>query len=231
MIFIDNKYTKIYYSIIERAKTRILPSGTYFERHHIIPQSFYKSRSKTGWLKGDYNSKSNIALLTAREHFICHMLLVRMTEGIAHFKMASALLRFAHGNKTKKFVNSRTYEYIKKVLSESKKGRHFSLETREKIRQANLNRAPASAETRKKLSEAAKRRKGFTTEGRAKVVESNKNRVWTKEMREKLRRHNLGKVNFAQKGIAQEKLTCPHCGKVGGKSVMKRWHMDNCRNK
>lgn len=231
MIFIDNKYTRIYYSIIERAKTRILPSGTYFERHHIIPQSFYKSRSKTGWLKGDYNSKSNIALLTAREHFICHMLLAKMTEGIAHFKMANALLRLAHGTKTKNFVNSRTYEYIKKVSSEAKKGRPCLPETREKIRQGNLNRPPASEETRKKLSEAAKRRKGFTTEGRAKVIESNKNRVWTKEMREKLRHHNLGKVNFAQKGIAQEKLTCPHCSKVGGKSVMKRWHFENCRNK
>ena len=27
------------------------------------------------------------------------------------------------------------------------------------------------------------------------------------------------------------KATCPHCGKEGGKSVMTRWHFDNCKKK
>ena len=27
------------------------------------------------------------------------------------------------------------------------------------------------------------------------------------------------------------KLTCPHCGKIGGGSAMMRWHFDNCKNK
>lgn len=231
MIFINNKYTRIYYEIINRAKSRELTDCIYTERHHIIPQSFFKSRSKTGWLTGDYNAKTNLAKLTAREHYICHRLLTKMTQGIALYKMVTSIRRFAHAPNTKQFVDARTYEQIRKLQSETMKGKACSAETREKIRQANLNRAPASKETRKKLSAAAKRRKGFTTEGRAKVVESNKNRVWTDEMRQKLRQHNLGKPNTSQKGKPQEKLTCPHCGKVGGKSVMKRWHMDNCKNK
>lgn len=230
MIFIDNKYTRIYYNIIEKSKLRSLPNDTYIEKHHIIPQSFYKSRSKTGWLKGDYNSKKNLVNLTAREHFLCHRLLTKMTTGIAHFKMANAVLRLSHGPNTKEFIKSRTYEYIKKVSSEAKKGRPCSPETREKIRQGNLKRKPPSEETKKKLSEAAKRRKGFTPEGRAKVVESNRCRLWTNEMKQKLREHNLGKINYTQKGIAQIKLTCPHCGIVGGKSAMKRWHFEHCRS-
>jgi len=48
MLFIDNKYTRIYYEIIEQARFRSLPDDVYTECHHIIPQSFYKSRSKTG---------------------------------------------------------------------------------------------------------------------------------------------------------------------------------------
>ena len=26
-------------------------------------------------------------------------------------------------------------------------------------------------------------------------------------------------------------LKCPHCGKEGGKAVMRRWHFDNCKIK
>jgi len=39
MIFINNKYTKWYNSIIANAQTRILSKGTYVEKHHIIPKS------------------------------------------------------------------------------------------------------------------------------------------------------------------------------------------------
>ena len=39
MIFIQNKYTRIYYSIIFNAQTRLLNKNTYTEKHHIIPKS------------------------------------------------------------------------------------------------------------------------------------------------------------------------------------------------
>ena len=42
----------------------------------------------------------------------------------------------------------------------------------------------------------------------------------------KLRKHIPDYVNPFHK-----KLECPHCGKVGQYGNMKRWHMDNCRNK
>jgi 5-methylcytosine-specific restriction endonuclease McrA len=59
MLFIDNKYTNWYNSIIDSARNRILEG--YSENHHIIPKSL-----------GGSNDKSNIVALTAREHFICH---------------------------------------------------------------------------------------------------------------------------------------------------------------
>ena len=64
MIFIDNKYTRVYYSIIDRAKTRSISS--YTEKHHIIPRSL-----------GGTDAKENLVPLTAREHFICHLLLTK----------------------------------------------------------------------------------------------------------------------------------------------------------
>jgi len=38
------------------------------------------------------------------------------------------------------------------------------------------------------------------------------------------------KQSIANKGKAQAKITCPHCGKVGG-TTMHRWHFDNCKSR
>lgn len=239
MIFINNKYTRIYYEIIENARSRTLPDDVYTERHHIIPQSFYKSRSKTGWLSGDYNSKTNLIRLTAREHYICHRLLTKMTEDIALYKMANAMRRFAHSPKTKQFVNSRTYEHISNLQSKVMKGRPCSTETREKIRQGNLNRPPMAEETRRKLSEAVNRRKGFTPEGRARVIAANTGRVHSEETKQKLREARArqverqgdtmpakarAKLSLAAKGRVladdhKEKIAAANRGKTRSKEV------------
>ena len=39
---------------------------------------------------------------------------------------------------------------------------------------------------------------------------------------------NMSKSMKGKNTGPQIKLTC-HCGKVGGASVMKRWHFENCR--
>lgn len=31
-------------------------------------------------------------------------------------------------------------------------------------------------------------------------------------------------------GISDVQVKCPHCGKLGGRSVMSRWHFDNCKH-
>ena len=42
--------------------------------------------------------------------------------------------------------------------------------------------------------------------------------------------HLKGKPS-PKKGIPLEKVECPHCGKIGGNSGMKRYHFDNCKMK
>ena len=39
------------------------------------------------------------------------------------------------------------------------------------------------------------------------------------------------KMSLAKKGKAKPQITCPHCGKTGGKPAMKQWHFDNCKGK
>jgi hypothetical protein len=104
-IYIDNKYTKTYYRIIDRALVRTkLPS--YTEKHHIIPQAITK------YLELPESKK---VPLTFKEHWTCHHLLLKMVKGILQSKMYYAFDRMGQNNSYRKgrIVNSRMFERIK----------------------------------------------------------------------------------------------------------------------
>ena len=73
-------YQKMYNNIINNASTRTKLPG--YERHHILPFSC-----------GGTNTKDNLVYLTTREHYICHMLLVKIYKNNPIFqkKMIYAL--------------------------------------------------------------------------------------------------------------------------------------------
>lgn len=123
-IFIDNKYTRWYYDIIGARLTKPVAEGVYTESHHIIPESFYIERTRegpSGWLDGDSEVADNKVSLTAREHFICHWLLTKMTEGPARVKMMDAIMGMRAENKNqrryKTKITSRVYARLKKEYS------------------------------------------------------------------------------------------------------------------
>ena len=98
-IYLSNKYLKIYYNLVKRSFDRTPPKT--YEKHHIIPKA----------LGGTDNSK-NLAYLTPREHFIAHLLLLKITEGSNKCKMAFAVNRMR--NTTDKYkITSRQYETIR----------------------------------------------------------------------------------------------------------------------
>jgi len=99
-------YQRIYDQIIDRAKNRYL--NGYYEKHHILPKCL-----------GGSNEKENLVNLTAREHFLCHMLLCRIYP---NNKQLSYALFLMSTNKNKKDyqkykVSSKTYERIKEEHS------------------------------------------------------------------------------------------------------------------
>jgi hypothetical protein len=133
-----NKYTRWYNQITKRARDRIVED--YTERHHVQPRSL-----------GGSDDKDNIVELTAREHFLCHWLLTKMTTGEDRAKMIYALNgmkrsnKFAQRYETK--ITARVYENLKKefsaVHSATMKGREpwnrgvpITEEQREKNRKA-----------------------------------------------------------------------------------------------
>lgn len=42
------------------------------------------------------------------------------------------------------------------------------------------------------------------------------------------KKHKLN-ISNGQTGLTYKKVTCPHCGKVGGINIMPRYHFDNCK--
>lgn len=123
-MFLDNKYTKLYFKIIERSRGRTKKSGIYYEEHHIIPESFYLNRSRRGhkgWIEGDPESPQNKTLLTAREHFICHYLLTKMTTGKGFQKAVKALnamTTMKNGNVVRAISSSKLYASAKKIYAD-----------------------------------------------------------------------------------------------------------------
>lgn len=81
---IPNKYTTWYLSIISNAQNRILTDTIYREHHHILPKCICKNNLQILDTK-------NIAVLTAKEHYMCHLLLCKMFNNSIFYKMIAAL--------------------------------------------------------------------------------------------------------------------------------------------
>lgn len=196
MIFIDNKYTRIYYQIINRAKERSLPVEVYTETHHIIPKSISND-----------NSKNNLVLLTAREHFLCHWLLIKMTTGKNKSKMMYAL--WAMSNIENKYhqrykITSRIYENIRESIanefSKNMTGRRLSNETKRKISQTRKRKIISGEiivnEDKTKYKQLSEQMKGnkhsFST--KQKIGKAHRGKTISKEQREYLSNLNTGKI-------------------------------------
>ena len=106
-------HSRIYNDIITKRQKKPFVKG-YSERHHIIPVSL-----------GGTNSYDNIVTLSAREHFICHLLLVfihRQNRG-AHAKMLHAfnMMLFCSNHSIARYSPSRNYSKLREDYSKIKK--------------------------------------------------------------------------------------------------------------
>lgn len=116
-----NKYTKWYYSIISNSlhrsssKKEAKEKLGYVECHHILPNSFK--------LGGD-KDKNNIAFLTAREHMICHWLLIKMFSNSNYrYSMMRAFhsMIFQNNGGRNKRCFPKHYDRARKYVSEANK--------------------------------------------------------------------------------------------------------------
>ncbi len=193
IMFTNKFYSKVYFSTIEKAVTRGWKKARGRERHHIIPQSL-----------GGSNDKSNLVYLSCREHFLCHWLLVKMTEGEYYHKMVYALMGMRAENKQQEryhtIFTARVYEkyriehaeYHSKLMKSknlvpwNKGGVEITDEHRENLRNAALQRAPKSQGTIDKWkesragykhSEATKKKQSDKLKGKLKGPQSDEHKL------------------------------------------------------
>lgn len=124
---LDNKYSKWYINIINSAKNRILDDIFYTEKHHIIPKSF-----------GGSDVEENIVVLTYREHFLCHWLLVKCVKEPYKRKAFSALSRMRRNRKQIVITSSWRFDIMKKAAKNAMVGRKIKEETKQKNRDIAL---------------------------------------------------------------------------------------------
>lgn len=118
----ENKYYRIYYQIIERAKNRILSKEIYTENHHIIPIHC-----------GGGNTKDNIVTLTYKEHFLCHKLLYRIVPQKFKYGALKAVRLMCYATSDKKL---KVPFYFFRHLKVKERQNTMPLETRNKIAEA-----------------------------------------------------------------------------------------------
>jgi hypothetical protein len=240
-IALKNKYTRWYFDIISRALER--PRNRkdakalfgYVEGHHILPKSFELEGQK---------DRNNIAFLTPREHFIIHAILTKMFEGVYRYKMIHAFIIIKVGNqhnKSKRYFNSRLYDYHKKYFanifakdrdrlekmwaasSAVRKGKEICPEVKKRISNT-LKGHIVTEETRKKISASNKGKKMSEEQKRhlSKITTGVKRKPWSEEQKRNLSKQRTGRKHKPQalqklrdyhknKWAKAPLLSCPHC--------------------
>lgn len=222
--FLENKYTKWYFQIIndrislkrkKRSKNEL--DYVYYESHHIYPRSIFTDKI------------NETVLLTAKEHFIVHLLLTKMFEigTKEYYKMCNAVTKFSQQTKhQKRNMSSRQYDIIrkhaiifssqpkseetKKKIGLGNKGKSISERQRE-ISRKTMNRlwSEGLIDTSYKRSEETKR----------KMSESGKGKIFSQEHKNNLSLANKGKVAWNKgKKHSQESIRKMKEIKLGDKN-------------
>jgi hypothetical protein len=148
--FVDNKATVEYYNIITTAQSknrkklsRSDPDFVYYESHHVLPKSIFPEYKDSKW---------NKVLLTGKEHYLCHKLLLEMTSGSNYHRMVHAYWNMATrktDNMDRVELTEEEYEILREEFSKSRtvlqKGNVCKESTKKLIGDANRGRTPSAS--------------------------------------------------------------------------------------
>lgn len=157
-------YSKHYYNLINRAKSRILEG--YVEKHHIIPKCL-----------GGNDAASNIVILTPEEHFVAHQLLIKIYPNNEKLVYAVNMMCV---KTTKQQRNNKMYAWLKKKY-------YLSQTTikKQKYKKETKPRKPRAKETK------PRKKRILSNEHKMKIGKSRIGYKHTKETIEKIRIGNI----------------------------------------
>ena len=176
-------YQKHYNLLIDKAKfenrKKYLKSDLryiYYEKHHILPVCL-----------GGLNNSENLICLTPEEHYLAHLLLVKIYPGVD--KLIFAVHRMCSG----KFRNNKFYGWARRkhaeTMSRLHKGKQMSETTKRKMSEARIGRRHSDESIRKMCLVQQNR----SDEIRKNMSEAHIGHVISDETKEKIRIANIGK--------------------------------------
>lgn len=209
-------YKKIHDNIILKANSRVLIG--YGENHHVVPKC----------LGGD-NKKENLVRLTAKEHWVIHLLLVEIYPNHPKLKLAVRMMAVRSDNQERKVIRSgKQFERVKieasqvhSDLTRGVKKPPFTQDHRDNISKSKIGKP--SPNKGKVFTEEHKRKIGLSSKGR---ISGDKNPMKIKEVLDK---HPA--LFSDMNNPSKIKTKCPYCEVISGKGNYSKWHGDKCKYK
>lgn len=209
---LKNKYSSWYFSLLDKATIRGWTKDNapcYVETHHVVPRS----------ISGEKPNEGDRVCLTAREHFVAHMLLSKMFEdNKSKYKMVWALHRLVNGNDNIYCKSSQIYAQLRESARQAasirskKYWEQFTKEERSAMRSGEKN-----GRYGKEVSQSTRELIGNANRGK---LAGDKhplfNKGHTEESKKKMSANRIGKTVGVKNGMY---------GKVG-RATGKTWYHD-----
>lgn len=166
-------YKRIYDNLIERAKTRTIDG--YTEKHHIIPRCMNGS-----------DDDSNLVRLTPEEHYIAHLLLVKIYPDNSKLVYAANMMCVSSDSHNGERQSNKRHGWLRRKMAEA-----HSKRIRDRMENDPEYRAKVSEWARKmgKAMKGVKRGPEFSR----KLAERNRNTVMREETKRKIGEANKGR--------------------------------------
>ena len=201
----SNEYYIKYIELIDYAKSEEYELQEYYEKHHIVPRSFYEKKHMS-----IDNSDDNLVALNLQDHFMAHWYITKCCVQKMKRSMEYAVVLMSN------MVNCKTNredtaiaKAVAFALSKVDKMKiPMSEKTRRKISEAKTG-IIFTEEQKKKLSEAKTGEnnpmfgKHLSEDTKRKISESKTGIIFTEEHRKKMSQANKGKIYAPTKSVIQ----------------------------
>jgi hypothetical protein len=204
-------YFEIYNKLVETRRNlnrKKIKNGAYYESHHIVPRCL-----------GGSDTKSNLVLLTAKEHFVAHRLLCEMYPNNSKLVHAFWMMMNTEGRgQVRHKVSSRIYESIR-ILHQEIRRRSFT----ENNPMKNEDSIGRNVKARKGIV----KRPDLTKQNRDLVTCPHCDKVGANNSMKRWHFDNCKVFTGVQKKHPQ--IECPHCGHTSQPMIISKYHLDNCK--
>lgn len=182
---ISNHYLNRYLRFLNYCMTiNVNTSNEYSEVHHMLPKSIFKKHKKAEW---------NLIRLTGRQHFISHWMLSKIfpEKSFLRNSCVTAFHCMTIGHAEKRYYNSRSFEYARKMLANKMKHHNPMHDEQVRRKMSVSQKAQYSKRSSEDREKDRKRKMGvchLTKEGREKLSNLWKgvSRHHTKEQTDKI---------------------------------------------